>query len=109
MPQIDSNTRINIKITNLNLLNTLPTNVLSLPKGLPPLGYHLPRPNFSVSFQSLSLKLLNLGSPVLIFRRDLWKNPSFFVWKLGYPLLFFVLAAAHVMLFELGPGAKPLI
>lgn len=83
MTHNDNPTSTSISVKNLNLLNTLPTNVFNRLSRPPPLGNHLPQPSFSVSLQSLSLKLLNLGRVELIFRRDLWKKPSFLLWKLG--------------------------
>jgi len=70
---------------NLNFRSTFPTNVFVLDNVPSPRGYHLPRPSFSVSLQSFLFgpKLLNLGNVADIFRLDLWKNPSFLVWKLG--------------------------
>jgi hypothetical protein len=74
--------------------------VLSFDKPLPPLGCHRPRPSFSASRQSYGVfgpYRLNVGKVDEIFRRDLWKKPSFLVCMLGMALTFWLLAlaAAH--------------
>ena len=84
---------------NLNLRKTFPANVFILDRVPPPLGYHLLRPNFSGSFQFADKGVYGLKTGRLeeIFRFDRWKKPSFFVWMLGYPLTWalLALAAAH--------------
>ncbi len=98
---------------NLNLRRTFPTNVFSFDNPPPPpLGYHLPRPNFSASRQSygvLGPYLLNVGSVDDIFRLDLWKKPSFLVCILGRPLTFWLLALAAAHWSSLLAKAEPFI
>ena len=90
----DNSNSNTIKSRNFMRLVTFPTKVLNLSNLLPPLGYHRPRPSFSLSEKSPRPPRLNLGKLLDIFRACLLKNPVFRVEKEGYPLTSSLLAFA---------------